>query len=434
MAKWRSIVSVSALVLTLTAGFVVYVFWCCENYYRPAQVVLKLEISLLDTTLGEVIAGDKDTTYEAFAEIRDQGIYDSVELKGRGNSTWGLEKSPFQIKFSEKTELFGLGKAKKWVLLANFFDSSQLRTEAAFYLERLLGEQFAFDGRFVELIIDDEDVGLYYLAPKVEVDKSRVDLREPLGILMEYDNLNAKAGECVFSEQGSCMVIKDVVTLDFEDEAVEQFMDAFDALETAAKEGDYETVKEVADVESLVIYYLLSEFSSNPDCYASSMYFYKDGADDKIHAGPGWDYDYAFGNLGWNLNFGDEFYSPYADEPGRIMAFGGTYVDRVTGDVKEAEPLKAVSKLFYRLMEIPEFNAEVGRIYRERMFGKKDEMIRFLSDQGMYIDEQAFNNNELYGFENYREAKWYLIDWISKRYDFFDDKYGGLDELIQRQI
>ena len=35
-----------------------------------------------------------------------------LSIKGRGNSTWEQEKKTFALKFSEKTDLFGMGKAK----------------------------------------------------------------------------------------------------------------------------------------------------------------------------------------------------------------------------------------------------------------------------------------------------------------------------------
>lgn len=52
-----------------------------------------------------MIAGSKDIKYEAVATILDEEIEDTqIEFKGRGNLTWGLEKSPYQIKFDDKVD------------------------------------------------------------------------------------------------------------------------------------------------------------------------------------------------------------------------------------------------------------------------------------------------------------------------------------------
>ena len=46
-------------------------------------------------------------------------FYDSLEIRGRGNSTWNMAKKPYKLKFHEKEKLLGKGyaKAKKWTLM-----------------------------------------------------------------------------------------------------------------------------------------------------------------------------------------------------------------------------------------------------------------------------------------------------------------------------
>ena len=47
-----------------------------------------------------------------------------MEIKGRGNYSWtGFDKKPYRIKFDKKQNLFDMGKAKKWILLANYYES-----------------------------------------------------------------------------------------------------------------------------------------------------------------------------------------------------------------------------------------------------------------------------------------------------------------------
>ena len=52
-------------------------------------------------------------------------LYNGVtEIRGRGNSTWGQPKKPYKLKLDKKTDVFGMGKNKHWVLLANYMDES----------------------------------------------------------------------------------------------------------------------------------------------------------------------------------------------------------------------------------------------------------------------------------------------------------------------
>ena len=54
------------------------------------------------------------------------------KVRGRGNSTWyGTDKKPYQIDMEESVSLLGLAKAKKYVLLANYYDPSLLRNRVA---------------------------------------------------------------------------------------------------------------------------------------------------------------------------------------------------------------------------------------------------------------------------------------------------------------
>ena len=140
------------LTLVFVANLTVVVAMGVKNQIGNAclDTIPKMEITLAETTLADMIGGDKNTKYPGntiqvsmCGETRE---FRDVEIKGRGNSTWGEPKSPYQIKFSEKNDLFGMGKAKKWVLLANFYDDSNLRTDVAFYFERLLGEKYALSG------------------------------------------------------------------------------------------------------------------------------------------------------------------------------------------------------------------------------------------------------------------------------------------------
>ena len=88
----------------------------------------------------------------------------STRIKGRGNSTWslGLEwgKKPYQIKFSDKTEILGMPQDKKWVLLAELSDKTFIRNKIA----RYLGNRSRFDytptAKYVELYVNDEYQGL----------------------------------------------------------------------------------------------------------------------------------------------------------------------------------------------------------------------------------------------------------------------------------
>lgn len=57
-----------------------------------------------------------------------------MEIRIRGNSTREPAKKAWKIKFFQKQSLFDLPKAKDWVLLANYFDKTNIRNYLAYRL------------------------------------------------------------------------------------------------------------------------------------------------------------------------------------------------------------------------------------------------------------------------------------------------------------
>lgn len=399
------------------------------NYDIPS----KIEIFLNGTTFEEINSGLKTTEYpnntlEVTTNIGTD-VYQNVTIRGRGNSSWTRDKKPYQISFSSPISLLGMPKEKKWVLLAGDFDNSDMRNDILRYMENMVGTDYAVDGRYVELYVDNEYVGLYYLMNKVEIEGNRVALSDPYGILVELENLHSNHVECYESIESDCLVISDAVDNDNADGSMHEFMTKFNDLLTAAKKGNYKKVEEVADVESMAKYFLIAEFSVNPDAYVSSMFMTMDGLDDKIHFGPNWDYDFAFGNLRWDWHYIADFHSPYESMVQRKSAFGETYLNLETNEYEVYEADQNVSKLFYYLMDIPEFEDEVCRVYRERMSGRAEELLDFVRRQAANIRDAALRDEELWlrggiGVMGFDDEVEYLLDWIAKRYDFFEQTYG----------
>ena len=348
------------LIIALICAFS-YNAYKIYNYVHPSVSSFPVfEIANEGYTFEEIYNNGKEQRYDASLAIDSLNFYQTIELKGRGNSTFLKDKMPFQIKFADKIDLYGLGKARKWVLLANIYDPSHLRTSVAYYLEHMLDEDYALDGKFVELHYNGENKGLYFLSQKIEISKSRVDLRDPLGIIVEYDAIHNGNKKCYKPKYGRCLTVSDVVAEDNTELAMADFMNSFNTVMEAAKNGDYETVKRYADIDSLVKYFLLNEFAVNPDAYGSSFYLYKDGPDDKIHAGPGWDFDFAFGNRRWCCVPDEDFYLPTE------TMFQRRWLDG------------AILRLYYWLMDNTDFISDVRRVYQSQMAGKKDELIAFI--------------------------------------------------------
>jgi hypothetical protein len=122
----------------------------------------------------------KENYIAATAQIQDSQtkdlVYDgNIQIRGRGNSTWMVPKKPYRIKLSKKTNLFGMGENKDWVLLANYYDQTVMRNMMAYHFGREMGFG-APDYQSVDVIMNGSYAGNYLLCENTQLGKDRVPI------------------------------------------------------------------------------------------------------------------------------------------------------------------------------------------------------------------------------------------------------------------
>ncbi len=281
-------------------------------------------IDLQDTTMADIHA-DKDTKHKGNSiyistldGAYDLAVEDSVEIKGRGNSTWaGYEKKPYQIKFDDKTSVLGMGEAKKWILLANAGDDTMMRNQLVYRAAAQMDMPYVTQFEYVDLWIEGDYRGTFLLGEKVELGSSRLDLQQDTGALFEQDIFFYEEEDYWFRSDvlGTEFVLKEIVEEEEETIAIamEDFHTSLDALmqyvkDTEPRDITLTQLSSMMDVDSFVKYYLINEYVLNWESLFTSCYLYKDGVDDVIHFGPIWDFDTCLGNndTGYKEMFGDD--------------------------------------------------------------------------------------------------------------------------------
>lgn len=261
-----------------------------------------LYLDLADGTTLSGIHSNKDTKHGGNRVVITDvanSTYDldktDVEVKGRGNTSWQLyDKKGYQIKFSKKTSVLGMDKAKKWVLLANSSDPSMVKNKTSFDLSSKLGASFTPNSQFVDLWIEGDYRGTYEVTDKVEIGSSRVNIDDATGVISEMDNAFYSSETYSTDRWGRHFTLKDP---DVEDsEAVRGNFDAFmakvDAFEKVLdSHADWTTITGLADVNSIATYYLVNEFTANDESTDTSQYWSWNGGNDTLHMGPSWDFD-----------------------------------------------------------------------------------------------------------------------------------------------
>jgi hypothetical protein len=246
-------------------------------------------------TIGNTESGENDLTIGS-------------SFKGRGNSTWSCPKKPYAIKLDSNSKILGMPKHKRWVLLANYYDNSFMRTSIAFDMSN--NSSLAYTPRIkdVEVVLNGKYNGLYTLTEQLKIDKNRVNVGDD-GFLFEIDARGDETnGDVLFnvSHISNPIVIKDPdVTKDDDNyNYAKSFLTDFDEILFSDEWLDIEEgYTKYIDINSFVDWYLINEISKNNDaCFFSSCYMNLNRTIGILSMGPLWDFDLAFGNVNYNDN------------------------------------------------------------------------------------------------------------------------------------
>lgn len=341
--------------------------WTATLWFFQSKNVATMYI---DTVSGEMTDIHNDKDYEEYASMTlyspDGSInhFDgSSRLKGRGNSTWDQAKRPYLLKLSSDGDLLGMGSGKKWVLLANSYDETNLNNKLVFDLASQVGFKWSSDSQYVDLYLNGEYRGLYLLTEKVEIGPNRLDIDTASGdFLCKVDTWDRREDLQYYFESSMGRIIEICSEDDLPAEKSEYISYLVYLMEQDFSSGMDLTASDIVDLDSWIRRYLIDEISGNIDSDLTSSYFYF--SDGKFYAGPVWDYDMAFGNSYRN------------QEPWSFIAKNG--FKRSARPSPYYRNLYANESFHQRMLEI--YRTEFVPVLQKMIHQDLDAQIHFISD------------------------------------------------------
>ena len=240
----------------------------------------------------------KTTWLKAKFTLNGNGMYESVEdsiqIKGRGNSSWGWSKKPYTIKFAEKTKLCGLKKGKRWNLMSNHQDVTEMINATIFKAGRMVGAPYQPHSIPIELYVNGSYYGCYTLTEHVGIHNNCVD-EDDWSVMLELDSyydetykfyssfyslpVNVKNPD--FSEEG-CPITLTEVKNDWNE---------FEDLLRRKKD-----LTERLSIDTFAMFMFMNDLCGNTELnHPKSTFLYKPTGTDRFIFGPGWDFDWGFG-------------------------------------------------------------------------------------------------------------------------------------------
>lgn len=104
-----------------------------------------------------------------------------TEIKGRGTASWdNFDKKPYKLKFDEKVAPMGMPKSKHFVLLPFAGDAQNglLANPVGHKLAELIGMDWTPKMEGVEVMLDGEYLGFYFLAENIRPAADRVKIND----------------------------------------------------------------------------------------------------------------------------------------------------------------------------------------------------------------------------------------------------------------
>lgn len=389
------------------------------------------------------------TKLDIYRSGSDEGVWtaddEPVEVRGRGNSTWGLPKKPYRIKFPVKFSPVGLdhAKAKSWVILAHDMDKSLLRNHLAFEISRILfnaSENYHNEGavmftpcsQFVNVYMNDDYHGVYQMSDQMEVAKGRIDIdrlkavdgsdasKITGGYLVETNIHHDEGYPVSFNSSRGIYMDHKYPKDDDCDIAQYRYMEDFIyKAESILYSYDFKDPqygwRKWFDEKTLADYMIVKELAGDMDGYTST-YFYKRRGIDKIFFGPVWDVD-----KGWN----NDKREPHGNTLSQLMIYGGFYM-----------PPYINPDWFHRFWQDEEFRKFVGARWAQKrealvskVLSELDSMPKSMS-KAIRANFSVWEFNYQYSNEANMPARTYELE-IQRMKDLTVQRAELLDKLFR---
>lgn len=418
--------------------------------FNCPQINTELPVLRLQPETGIV---SRDTYVKTKLDIyrygSDKGVWtaddEPVEVRGRGNSTWGLPKKPYRIKFPVKFSPVGLdhAKAKSWVILAHDMDKSLLRNHLAFEISRILfnaSENYHNEGavmftpcsQFVNVYMNDDYHGVYQMSDQMEVAKGRIDIdrlkavdgsdasKITGGYLVETNIHHDEGYPVSFNSSRGIYMDHKYPKDDDCDIAQYRYMEDFIyKAESILYSYDFKDPqygwRKWFDEKTLADYMIVKELAGDMDGYTST-YFYKRRGIDKIFFGPVWDVD-----KGWN----NDKREPHGNTLSQLMIYGGFYM-----------PPYINPDWFHRFWQDEEFRKFVGTRWAQKrealvskVLSELDSMPKSMS-KAIRANFSVWDFNYQYSNEANMPARTYELE-IQRMKDLTVQRAELLDKLFR---
>ena len=367
-----------------------------------------------------------------------------IQIKGRGNTSWALSlKKPYTIKLPQSASIAGMGATDKWVLFANGFDSTKMLNKIAFDLSKELGVEYTMDSDWVDLYVNGEYIGNYILSHRPDIGSTGLDITDLQQInepffdgATTFDTGEEKGFDYyipIDASKGGYLLEGDIVPYRMYEESSVAFTvggmtwsvkspdnasrNELEYISSFIEKVDKDvrntsTEKQKIDIKTFCGKYLVDEILYNADSGVASLFYYKKPGEDRLFAGPAWDYDKACGQY-----------------RGRYRNYEVSVLDNESSLewdrqlMKDEDYKKIVEETFMKDVDL------LDSLINEQIPGQHDRIAASL-----VMDHARWNGLEIKHYDNIDNNYRYLLFFLYKRLNHMAQMYDLTVDFREPEI
>lgn len=377
-----------------------------------------------------------------------------IEIRGSSSGTFPKKSYGLETRGPDSTNynvsIFDWPVDNDWILYAPYSDKSLIRNVLTYEIGRAMGE-YAPRTQPVELVINGQYQGVYVFMERIKQNPGRVNVNKLKfedtednelsgGYIIKIDKTTGGGiiawnspflqappawGPIRYQMHDPDIEEMHPDQLDYIENYVTDFETALDGSDFMDPELGY---LPYIDLRSFIDFMLVNEISKNVDGYRISTFLHKHRMSEggKLHAGPLWDFNLAWGNANYCQGGWTTGWEIYFNE----VCGGG-------GDLNN--PF-----WWNRFVEDPHFTRALNCRWQDlRMTTlQTDSIIQFIDDMEVYLSDAAERNfqrwpilgtyvwpNNFIG-DTYGEEMDYLRAWATDRLNWMDENmFGSCEDL-----
>lgn len=303
----------------------------------PDEPKISAELKIIDNG-----PGIRNYVTDVPAYVGNSGI------EKRGSSSQMFPKKSYGIETWDAsgndidTSLLGMPSESDWILNANYSDKSFMRNVLAYQVWQNMG-YYATRYKFVEVVLNNQYIGIYIFSEKIKRDKDRLDIAKLSpdqntgdaltgGYIVKIDKTTGSGGSGWTSPyppyhhpSGQTIFFQyeypDEVDITTQQKTyIKNYVNSFETALSGLNFSDTTIgFRKYALENTFIDFFLVNEISKNVDGYRISTFFHKerDSKGGKIRMGPVWDFDIAWHNAnycGGDITSGWAYQFPCTDD------------------------------------------------------------------------------------------------------------------------